>query len=49
MYDHSKVFFSEKRAKEFAKQLEAQGHEVSFEFERDRLNPGSNLYYVKWN
>lgn len=48
MYNYSTQFFSEKRAKAFAENLEKQGHKADIWSERDRLNNGT-IYFVKWN
>ena len=49
MYDFSKTFFSGKRAEAFRAELMAQGIEAIIVSERDYLNAGGTLYYVKWN
>ena len=49
MYDFSKTFFSCKRAEAFKTELLAQGIEAMIVSERDYLNAGGTLYYVKWN
>ena len=49
MYDFSKTFFSSKRAEAFRAELMAQGIDAIIVSERDYLNAGSTLYYVKWN
>ena len=49
MYDFSKTFFSGKHAKAFRAELLAQGIEAMIVSERDYLNAGGTMYYVKWN
>ena len=49
MYDCSKTFFSSKRAETFTTEFQAQGIETIIVSERDYLNAGGTLYYVKWN
>lgn len=49
MYNHSKTYYSEKRAKKFQSQLKEQGIKSTIVSERDYLNAGGTLYYVKWN
>ena len=49
MYNHSRTFFSSKRAEAFAQQLNAQKIKTVIVTERDYLNAGGTLYYVKWN
>ena len=49
MYDFSKTFFSSKRAEAFRAELMAQGIDAIIVSERDYLNAGGTLYYVKWN
>ena len=49
MYDSSKTFFSNRRAEAFQVELMAQGIEAIIVSERDYLNAGGTLYYVKWN
>ena len=48
-HNYSKTFFSKKRAESFQAELKAQGIEADIWMGADYLNPGSTLYYVKWN
>lgn len=44
----SKTFFSKKRAEAFKAELESQKIKAVIVSERDYLNPGETLYYVRW-
>lgn len=45
----SRTYFSRKRAEAFAKALKAQGITAQIWSEKDYLNKGGTLYYVKWD
>lgn len=49
MHDFSKTFFISKRAEAFRVELMTQGIDAIIVSERDYLNVGGALYYVKWN